>query len=176
MNERYPILSILLHWITAGLIVALFAIGWSMVDLPRGPERSANFALHKSLGLTVLLLSILRVVWRLRFPAPAYGAEMPRWKIRVARIVHALFYVALFVQPLSGYISSSFSGYKTKWFGLPLPHWGYRDPPLNEFFTDIHVATSMILGGLIILHIGGALSHLIAQDGLFSRMLPLKKS
>ena len=176
MNERYPLLSIIFHWATAVLIIALFAIGWSMVDLPRGPERSATFALHKSLGLTVLLLSVFRVFWRWRFPAPAYGQDVARWKIRVARIVHALFYVALFLQPISGYISSSFSGYKTKWFGLPLPHWGYRDPPLNEFFTEIHVATSLILATLIALHIGGALSHLLVRDGLFSRMWPGRRS
>ena len=176
MNERYTLLSIILHWLTAGLILALFVIGWSMVDLPRGPERSATFALHKSLGLSVLLLSIFRVLWRWRFPAPPYANNVARWKIRAARIVHALFYVALFLQPLSGYISSSFSGYKTKWFGLPLPHWGYRDPPLNEFFTDIHVATSVVLAGLIALHVAGALTHLLARDGLFSRMLPGRRA
>ena len=95
MNDRYPLLSIFFHWITAVLIIALFVIGWSMVDLPRGPERSATFALHKSLGLTVLMLSIFRIFWRWRFPAPPYGDDVARWKIRVARIVHALFYVAL---------------------------------------------------------------------------------
>ena len=175
MNHRYPIISIVLHWATAILIVALFIIGWTMVDLPRGAERSQTFALHKSLGLTVLLFSVFRVFARLRTATPEYGASLPRWKVRVARIVHALFYVALFLQPLSGYMSSSFSGYKTKWFGIPLPHWGYRDLPLNEFFTDVHVATSIILAVLIVLHAGGAATHLIAQDGVFSRMLPSRR-
>lgn len=174
MIQRYPLISILIHWTTALLIIALFYIGWTMVDLPRGPERTENFALHKSLGITVLLLSIVRIYWRWRTPTPAYPESIARWKIRVARIVHALFYVALLTQPLSGYLSSSFSGYKTSWFGMPLPHWGYRDPPLNEFFTDVHVASSMILGALICLHFAGALSHLILQDGLFRRMLPGK--
>lgn len=173
MNHRYSTISILLHWTTAVLIVALFVIGWSMVDLPRGPERSQTFALHKSLGLTVLLLSVFRVLARLKTKTPEYQPEVSRWKVRVARIVHALFYVALFLQPISGYISSSFSGYKTKWFGIPLPHWGYRDLARNEFFTDVHVATSIILGCLIVLHVGGALTHLFARDGIFSRILPL---
>ena len=176
MTEKYTLTSALFHWMTAGLIIALFIIGWGMVDLPRGPERSANFALHKSLGLSVLVLSVFRVIWRLRYPAPDYPPQVSRWKIRVARIVHALFYVALFLQPLSGYISSSFSGYKTRWFGLPLPHWGYRDLPLNEFFTDVHVASSMVLCALILLHVLGAISHLFARDGLFMRMLPFGKA
>ena len=104
MAEKYTLTSALFHWATAALIVALFIVGWGMVDLPRGPERSATFALHKSLGLTVLILSVLRVIWRLRHPAPEYPAEVPRWKIRVARIVHALFYVALFLQPQRLYL------------------------------------------------------------------------
>ena len=144
-----------------------------MVDLPRGPERSANFALHKSLGLTVFAISVARIVWRFLKGAPAYPASIAKWKVRVARTVHALFYVALVLQPVSGYLSSSFSGYKTRWFGIPLPHWGHRDLPLNEFFTEIHVACSVILCGLVLLHVMGAASHLFARDGLFSRMLPI---
>lgn len=172
MAEKYSIPSMIFHWLTTILIVALFVIGWGMVDLPRGPERSANFALHKSLGLTVFFISVLRIAWRLMNPAPNYPSYIAKWKVRVARIVHALFYVALFLQPLSGYLSSSFSGYKTRWFGIPLPHWGYRDLPLNEFFTDVHVACSVILSVLVLLHVMGAISHLFARDGLFSRMLP----
>lgn len=172
MSTRYTLPAILIHWLTAVLVIALFALGWYMVDLPRGPERSETFALHKSIGLTVLLLTAVRMFWRLRHPPPAYPETTERWRVRVARIVHMLFYVALVAQPLSGYLSSSFSGYKTRYFGVPLPHWGRRDLPLNEFFTDIHVACSVILFVLVIAHLLGALSHLFERDGMFSRMLP----
>ena len=172
-GERYTLLAILLHWLIAIGVFALFAIGWSMVDLPRGPERSSTFALHKSIGLTVFLLGIIRLGWRYRHRPPPYEETMTRWRIGVARIVHLLFYVLLVMQPVSGYLSSSFSGYKTRLFGVPLPHWGWRDPPLNEFFTEIHVICSVMFAILIVAHVLGALSHLFASgDRVFRRIIP----
>ena len=134
-NTQYTFTAIIIHWVIAVLVFAMFAIGWYMVDLPRGPERSSSFALHKSIGLTIFLLAIVRIIWRFFHRPPPY-ARVPNWQITVARIAHLLFYVLLVVQPTSGYLSSSFSGYKTKLFGVALPHWGWRDAPLNEFFTD----------------------------------------
>ena len=165
--------AIALHWLIAVLVFALFAIGWYMVDLPRGPGRSSSFALHKSLGLSVFALALVRIVWRYFHRPPAYPAGMARWRVTLARSAHLLFYVLLFLQPISGYLSSSFSGYQTRLFGVPLPHWGWRDPPLNELFTEIHVMTSVLFLLLIGAHIAGALTHLFDRnDGVFRRILP----
>ena len=171
--SRYTLTAIGLHWVIAFLVFALFTIGWSMVDLPRGPDRSFNFALHKSLGLTVFGLAVMRVVWRYFHRPPPYLESMAKWRITVARSAHLLFYVVLFLQPVSGYLSSSFSGYKTRVFGLALPHWGWRDPPLNELFTEIHVISSVLFVILVGLHLLGALSHVFdSADGVFRRILP----
>ncbi len=170
---RYTLTAMVLHWLAALLVFSLFAIGWTMVDLPRGPGRSYNFALHKSIGLTVFALSLIRIAWRFFHRPPRYPESMRYWRITIARSAHMLFYILLCLQPASGYLSSSFSGYKTKVFGVALPHWGWRDPPLNEFFTEIHVMSSVLFVVLIGAHVLGALSHVFNRgDRTFRRILP----
>ena len=172
-TPRYTLVAILLHWAMAALVVALFAVGWSMVDLPKGPARGESFALHKSLGLTAFLLLIWRLSWRLRHRPPALPSALPRWQQRLAHAVHHSFYLLLVWQPLTGYLSSSFSGYDTKFFGLALPRWGHENLPVNQFFTDLHVAGSVILLVLIGAHLLGTLVHL-REPGtrMLRRMLP----
>jgi cytochrome b561 len=171
--EKYTRVAMLLHWATALLVFALFALGWYMVDLPKGPDRGSSFALHKSLGLTVLLLTVWRLGWRWRHAAPALPSSIARWQVVLARGVHWAFYVLLCLQPLTGYLSSSFSGYDTAFFGVSLPRWGYHNAPLNELFTELHVACSIVLLGLVLTHIAGAMSHLFAPgERVLRRMLP----
>lgn len=163
----------LLHWVTMVLVLVLFGLGWYMVELPQGPDRSRAFALHKSIGLTVLLLTLIRIGWRITHKPPPLPASIGGWRIALAHAVHYAFYVLLLVQPLSGYISSSFSGYRTRYFGIPLPHWGHENPPLNELFTEIHVISSVGLLSLIVVHVLGALAHIVTPgDRLFRRMVP----
>jgi cytochrome b561 len=171
--EKYTRTAMLIHWVVALLVMGLVGLGWFMVDLPQGPDRSYYFGLHKSLGLTVFALLVLRVAWRMRHRPPALPPEVPWWQRGAARVVHLGFYALLLVQPLSGYLSSSFSGYNTRWFGVPLPDWGWRDAPLNEFFTEIHVLSSIALVVLIATHLLGVLSHVLTgQSALVRRMWP----
>lgn len=172
-SDRYTGIAIAIHWITAVLVFVLVGLGWFMVDLPRGPERGYYFALHKSIGLTVFALLVVRIIWRFRHPPPPFPEDLPWWRTVLAKIVHLAFYAVLIVQPVSGYLSSSFSGYKTQWFGVPLPHWGRHDPPLNELLTEIHVIGSIALVFLVACHLLGVLSHLAAGEGsLLRRMWP----
>lgn len=171
--NRYTLTAISLHWLIALMVFTLFAIGWYMVDLPRGPDRSASFALHKSIGLTVFGLTVVRILWRLFHRPPPYAKGMTRWRTTLAHSAHLLFYVMLFLQPASGYLSSSFSGYKTRVFGFALPHWGWRDPPLNELFTEVHVMSSVLLMILVGIHFSAALSHAFSRnDDVLRRILP----
>lgn len=171
--SKYSTIAIAIHWLMAGVVFALIAIGWFMVDLPPGPDRSHYFALHKSLGLTAFLLLLLRVGWRWGHRPPELPGTIPLWQRGLAHVVHLAFYALLIMQPLSGYLSSSFSGYKTRLFGMPLPHWGWRDAPLNEFFTEIHVMCSIALVVLIAVHLLGALTHVLTgESALLRRILP----
>lgn len=165
-----------LHWVIAALIISLFVIGWYMVELPKDVTPSVRkpwFELHKSLGITVFALLLIRIAWRWTHTPPPLPAHIPSWQQRMVEITHKLFYLAMFLQPLSGYISSSFSGYKTKWFGIALPHWGWKDEVKNDFFTGIHDVCAMILLALILLHLAGVVSHVMKGDNsILKRMLP----
>ena len=171
--RKYTRVAMLVHWLTVVLLVALFMIGWAMVELPKGPPRSNYFALHKSLGLCAFVLLWVRVAWRLRHRPPPLPTSVPRWQAQLARGVHGAFYVLLVLQPVSGYLSASFSGYRTRWFGLALPNWGWGDAPLNELFTELHVLCSITLLVLLGVHVTGFLSHLLSGErGLGRRMWP----
>ncbi len=132
--------------------------------------RADAFNLHKSVGLTILALMMVRLLWRWRHPPPPLPA-MPLWQARLAHVVHALLYAVLFLHPLAGYLGSVFSGYPVKLFGMTLPAWGYSDPALKNFFSASHLVTSWVLAGAVALHVAGALKHaLVDRDGLVARM------
>ncbi len=170
--QRYSTTAIIIHWIMAIMILAMIGLGLYMTGLEKGSdERSYFFALHKSLGLTLALLAIIRLIWKICStspPLPDYIAPLQR---KMAAATHYLLYLLMFIQPVSGYISSSFSGYKTKFWGIPLPHWGSKQPELNDLFTGIHEISAFCLIALLVLHISGVIYHLHKkQRDLFKRM------
>jgi cytochrome b561 len=173
-TDRYTKTSIVLHWAIASLAFAQFAWGWWMqgiAKIPPGPRVDA-FNLHKSVGLTILLLMVVRLGWRLAHRTPPLPA-MPAWQSRLAQGSHWAMYAALFAMPIAGYLGSVFSGYPIKYFGWTLPAWGVRQPPLKDAMSQIHLYGSWVLAFLVTLHIAGAMKHaLIARDGLLARMWP----
>ncbi|MGH8653303.1 MAG: cytochrome b [Gammaproteobacteria bacterium] len=172
-NTKYTGTAMALHWLMMLLIFTLIGLGWYMADLPKGEQRSDFFALHKSIGLTVFLLALLRLSWRLSHPPPRLPASLEPWRRRFAGVIHFAMYCCLFLQPLSGYLSSSFSGYATRYFGIPLPQWGWEDKFLNELFSSIHQASALTLCSLITIHVLAAMSHALpGQEPVLRRMLP----
>ena len=143
-----------------------------MADLPKGSdERTWFFALHKSIGLTLALLAIFRLSWKLISKSPELPGYVAAGQKKLANATHHLLYVLMFIQPVSGYISSSFSGYKTEFWGIPLPQWGWKAPVLNELFTEIHEISAFCLISLLVLHISGVVYHLHKkQTDLIKRM------
>ena len=175
MNDtlKYTRVAMLLHWATVVLVAALFAIGWTMTDLPKGPARGEIYALHKTIGITVFLLTLLRLWWRVRHRPPALPEAIPGWQRKLAHGVQHLFYLMLVVQPLLGYVSSSFTVHPTQYLGVRLPVWATPDPVLNQLFSGLHEAGAVLLLSLIGLHVLGAVSHLVREgSGLLRRMLP----
>lgn len=169
---KYAWPAMLLHWLMAVLILGMLVLGLYMADLPNGPERSRLIALHKSTGLTLLGLWALRLAWRARHAPPPYPDVMPAWQRRAARANVVMLYVLLVLQPLSGYLSSSFSGYSTKLWGIPLPQWGWEHPGLNHFFNFVHATSARALMLFIAIHLCGAALHALRRDGVVRRMLP----
>ncbi len=169
---RYTRTAIALHWLLAILVVAQFAWGWWMLSIPKQPvgPRADAFNLHKSIGLTILALMIVRFAWRVWHPAPALPA-MPRWQTRLARSTHLALYAVLLIQPLAGYFGSVFSGYPVKYFGMTLPAWGARHEAFKDFLSAVHLSTSWAIAALVLLHVAGAAKHaLVDRDGLVARM------
>lgn len=171
-EARYTGTAIALHWLIAIAVIAQFAWGWYMQSIPKQPVgmRADAFNLHKSVGMTIFLLMAVRLGWRLRHPPPPMPA-MPRWQARAATSIHALLYVALFVQPLAGYLGSEWSGYPVRYFGVTLPAWLGKNVTLKDLMSTIHLANSWLLAGLVALHVAGAAKHaLIDRDRLLARM------
>ncbi len=171
-GDRYSKPAIALHWLHACLVIALLVIGTMMVDLPKGPERTAPFALHKSLGLCALALIFIRLAWRRYQPPPALSGQLKPWERWLSVAVHHALYLLLLVAPLAGYLSASFTKYPMKFFGFVLPSLGWPDETLNAVFNTLHKGAVWGLMFLIVLHVAGALKHALRRDGVLSRMLP----
>jgi len=171
-SDRYDRTAIALHWLIALLVVAQFAWGWWMQGIPKQPPgaRVDAFNLHKSFGLTILALMLLRASWRASHAPPALP-PMPAWQATLAGITHVLLYAVLFLMPLSGYFGSVWSGYPVKYFGITLPDWHWKSPALKEFASGVHLVTAWVLATAVTLHVAGALKHaLVNRDGLLARM------
>jgi len=163
-----------LHWVIAAAVFAQIALGWLMQVIAKEPvgPRADAFNLHKSIGLTILLLMTLRLAWRATHRPPVLP-EMPPWQARAARVNHWILYVCLFVQPLTGYIGSAVSGYPVRYFGVMLPAWAPKSVILKDLLSVVHLIDSYILAAAIAVHVAAALKHqFIDRDRLLARMWP----
>lgn len=172
--SRYTHTAIALHWGMFLLIVWGFSIGISMVDLPLSPAKLKYFSWHKWIGVTVFLLAVARIGWRLTHPAPPLPVTMPIWQRKAATLSHMLLYVLIVAVPLSGWIYSSAAGLPTVYLGLvPLPDLLAKDKGLAEQLKSVHYLLNTTLAVIVLLHGAAALKHhFIDKDGLLARMWP----
>jgi len=173
---RYTSVAILLHWLIAILLLGQVALGWFLETIPRGaPLRGFYVNLHKSTGLTLALLILARIAWRIANPPPPMPSFMPLWERRAAAWSHIALYACMLGMPLSGYIASNFSKYGVKFFNvLLLPPWGVNDARVYAVFNTTHVVLSYLFVALIGAHVLAAVRHAIRGDGVFARMFPLR--
>jgi cytochrome b561 len=172
--SRYTWQAMALHWLLAVLIIGMLWLGFSLEDIPRNtPARGFYVNLHKSFGVLVLMLVLLRMAWRARHKAPPLPAGMPRWQEQAAVWSHRLLYLCMLLQPLSGYLASAFGKFGVKFFGIPLPQWAWESKPVQSFFGTIHGVVAVTLLVLVALHVAAALKHLLVdRDQVFQRMWP----
>ena len=168
--KRYSLPAIVLHWAQAAIVLWLLWLGWTMVDMPKGGERTAAYGLHKSMGLVALLLVVIRLGWRHRSPAPALLGQ--GWEVKLAQLTHRLLYIFLLCAPLSAYFASSFSSYPLKFFGFEIIKAGWPDEGINAVFKLAHQVFVWGGAGLVVLHVAAAVKHAIKGDGTLRRMLP----
>ena len=176
-DKRYTGTAIALHWLLALALIASFGVGLYMADLPLSPQRLKLYNWHKWAGMTILALSVLRLVWRLTHRPPA-ELPAPRWQQRAAQLTHRAFYVLFFAVPLVGWAYTSAAGFPVVWFGvLALPDFVSPDKALAEAIQPWHGALAWALMALVAVHAGAALKHhFIDRDGLLARMWPARRS
>lgn len=167
-------LSQALHWLIALLILAMAVIGLMMVDLPNTPTKIAVFAIHKSIGISILALVLVRLGWRLYAGAPAPIAGTPRVQQRIAGLMHVALYALLLAMPISGWLLNSAAGFPLQWFELiNLPALTEQNDALKELATRAHQLMFLVLAGLVMLHAAAAIHHhLFLRDSTLVRMLP----
>ena len=175
-ESRYGAVAQLFHWVIVGLIVTQFVLAKQADLLPLGIAKVAVLARHKSFGITILVLAVLRLSWRAFNPVPSAPSDSPRWQQLAARVSHFLLYALLFVTPLLGWTMSSARNFPVSWFGLfTLPDLVAPNRALYEFLHEAHETCAITLGVLALLHAGAALKHhFIDRDNVLRRMLPMR--
>jgi cytochrome b561 len=179
MDHRYTRTAMTLHWLVAILLLSQFAFGWYLSDIPRGvPARGYFVNLHKSCGMLIAVLIVLRLVWRLSHRPPPLPDTLPRWQQRAAAASHNMLYVLMLIMPLSGYLGSNFSKHGVNFFNVvKLAPWGPDNKLVYTIFNQTHLISSWLLLALVLLHVAAAFKHLVIDhDTLFSRMLPRRLS
>lgn len=169
--DRYSAVSILLHWLIAALVVSNLFVAEAMED------SRALFTVHKSIGITVLLLTLVRIGWRIAHPWPPFPEHMASWERFLARANHVAFYLLLLAVPLLGWATVSAGGRPfgalfgvIPWFNLPIAESRELRGTLGDFH-EFGVLCVLILVGL---HVAGAIKHhFLDRDVVLARMLPL---
>lgn len=171
---RYTRTAMSLHWLIALMLFGMFGFGLYMVELPLSPQKLKFYSYHKWAGVTVFLLVLARLAWRITHRPPALPADIPAWQVTAAKAGHHLLYLLMVIVPLSGWLMSSAKGFQTVWFGvLPLPDLLDKDEALGEALLLTHRLLNWFFMLVVAGHVLAALKHhFIDRDGLLSRMLP----
>lgn len=171
---RWGAIAKSLHWLLALAILGNGIFGLLMV--PPTLAKVNIFALHKSIGLTILTLVLLRLAWRM-FDRPPVDLPSPRWQQRGARAVHALLYLIILAIPLSGWWFNSARGFPLQWFKLfNLPGLTGKNDAVAQLAVTVHETLFWILLAVLVAHVGAALKHhVFNNDNVLRRMLPFTR-
>jgi cytochrome b561 len=170
----YPPTSKLLHWLVAAAVLTTAPVAIAMVRVDKGPTQDMLYNFHKSLGVLILILMLLRLINRLMVGAPQPDPSIERWQKALSSAVHGLLYVLLLAMPVVGYVANSAYGAPTPFFGLfTLPKIVGDNQELAKQLFTLHRWTGFFVILLVLMHIGGALFHfVIRRDNVLHRMLP----
>jgi cytochrome b561 len=177
-TARWGILSQTLHWIIVALVITQVILASIAHELPLGMEKLAVLARHKSVGITILGLAVIRLLWRWMNPTPALPDTLKPYERMLAKVTHAGLYVLLFAMPITGWIMSSARNFPVSWFGLvQLPDFVAPNRPLYDAMHQTHGVLAWILGLTALLHAAAALKHhFVLKDDVLRRMLPFTRT
>ncbi len=175
-HGHWGIVAKLIHWLMAIMIIGMLSVGWIMEGMEFSDLKFELYQMHKSFGLTVMALALLRLVWRVPGPIPALPTAMPQWQRTASGASHVLLYALMFAMPFSGWlmVSASELGVQTSYFGLfDVPHLLEPNEDVETALKWVHGALAIGLVALLGVHLCAALKHhFVDQDAVLRRMLP----
>jgi cytochrome b561 len=174
---RWGFVSQFLHWLIVVLIIVQVVLANIAEDLPLGVKKLAMFARHKSVGITILGLAVIRLLWRWANPTPALPPTLKPYERRLATLTHFGLYVLLFAMPLTGWMMTSARGFPASWFGFfQLPDFVPKNDGLYHTMLETHHMLAVVLYAIVSLHVLAALKHhFVLKDDVLRRMLPFPK-
>lgn len=174
MKNKYTRTAIGLHWLMALGLGAVIGLGFYMHDLPLSPSKLQLYSWHKWAGISLFLLAVLRLFWRLSHRPPALPESMPAPLQWAAHGAHLGLYGLMLAIPWSGWLMSSAKGFQTVWFGvLPLPDLVGKDAVLGSQLQTLHIWLNYALLALVLAHVAAALKHhFLDRDDILARILP----
>ncbi len=177
--DRWGPVSQFFHWLIVLMILGLAIVGLTMGELPKTPKYFWVFTVHKSTGITVLVLVIARLAWRLYAGRPEPVPGTPGWQERIASVTHGLLYAMILAMPISGWLYDSASGLRPfRWFGLfDVPKLSRPDEALRSLAHEVHEWGFWALLLLVCVHAGAAFyHHYFQRDATLLRMLPRRSA
>jgi cytochrome b561/polyisoprenoid-binding protein YceI len=170
-DDAYGLVHKTLHWLIAVLIIGLLPVGLGMTQLENSPFKLEVFAMHKSFGLVVFFLGVIRILWRFFSIRPDHLETHKGWEVNLASAAHFWLYVCIIGMPLTGWLMSSAAEFPVPFFGYQMPHLLGKDPALAQTFERAHGILGYTLLVVLALHAAGALKHhLIDKDVTLKRM------
>lgn len=171
VSWRYATPAVLLHWLLAILIASLVGIGWYMMSIEKDPGSDWYFNVHKSFGIVVFGLVLLRIIWRATHRPVPLPARLPKWQVKLSLVTEWALYVCMILMPILGFLGAIYGKSGVAFFGAQLPSWTAPNHDTAELFFGLHSALAWVLVALVVLHAIGGLKHLLVdKDGVFQRM------
>ncbi|MFL6675676.1 MAG: cytochrome b [Massilia sp.] len=171
VDWRYAPTAVVLHWLLAFLITGMVVLGLYMASIEDDPGAERLFDLHKSVGIVVFALVLVRASWRLAHRPAELPASLPRWEVVASSVVQWLLYACMLAQPVIGFLGASYTKSGVVFFGWRLPRWTAPDHDTAEMFFGLHEAVAWTLVALVAVHALGGLKHLVInRDRVFQRM------
>jgi cytochrome b561 len=173
---RYGTPAIVLHWVLALLIAFMAGLGWYMMAVEHDPDGPWYMDLHKSVGLIVFALVLLRVLWRVFHKPGPLPAAVPAWQVGLASYTQWLLYGCMLAMPITGILGAEYSRAGLAFFGVPLQIVATPDRAASKLLFQIHATLVWLLVALVALHVIGGIKHLLVdRDRVFQRMWPTRR-